>query len=100
MSRALTVVRELYNAYEPKLYGKLPSARYVEGFNTSSPEVVAAFTAHFLTSAQHVITAEELHTLITRQEQVAQGHVSSHRGIPGADARSWDKQSTAPSGRN
>ncbi|WJD60717.1 DsbA family protein [Pseudomonas kurunegalensis] len=77
MSRALTFVRGKEKALEPKLYGKLQTARYVEGLDTSSSDVVAAFTAAFLTEEGHAVSVEDLRALITHHEQLTED--TSHR---------------------
>lgn len=76
MSRALTTVRNLDKTLEPRLYGKFQSARYVDGLDTSSAEVVATLTADFLAHEHHPVSAGDLHAFITGQEQVAQDTAS------------------------
>ncbi|MFV3402681.1 DsbA family protein [Pseudomonas sp. NY15463] len=72
MSRALTWVRGHDSALEPKLYAVLQTARYVEGLDTSSADVVAACTADLLSGAGYAIDAQTLHTTLTQQAQFAE----------------------------
>ena len=71
VSRALTLARGYGKALEPKLYAALQTARYVDGLDTSSSEVVAACTADFLGQEGFTADAQALLTALTQQEQLA-----------------------------
>lgn len=72
ISRALTAVQQIDSSLEPQLLRHLQLARYVQGENTSSAQVVARLTAQALAEAGHVLDNEELTRQLTTSEELTQ----------------------------
>ncbi len=71
LTRALTAARQIDAALEPQLLRHLQLARYVQGENTASAEVVARLTAQALAETGHAIDSEELARQLTAGGELA-----------------------------
>lgn len=71
MTRALTAVRSYDAALEPRVLNCLQQARYVDGRDTSEPEVVAGVVATCLQQAGWHVEADELAERLRRDEELA-----------------------------
>ncbi|RMQ50262.1 putative DSBA-like thioredoxin protein [Pseudomonas cichorii] len=71
MSRALTAVREIDATLEPVLFHRLQTERYVEGLDTSSPDIVARISVDLLRNEGHELSESEFATRLQHGKNLA-----------------------------